>query len=238
MKEYIFAWDVAKKQDATVFQLYRRTPDVVRGNGFRPDSVFNYLDLVHQKKIEGVPYTRQCEAAKELIDTKGLKNNTDLVVDCTGVGEAVVDIMRDNGLDPVPILFTGGNQMRVIYKDDGRRFGFGSGSFSMKRIQEFSVPKVDMIHAAKVAVEQNRIRIVPGIPYRDEFLKELMHFKGKVNENGTMVYGNDNEVKHDDFVACFLMACWFAKYSGQTRNERTIRDDEKADWDPLGDYGW
>lgn len=241
MREYLLSWDVAQKQDKTALQLWRRTPSIVPGNRIAEDRVFNYLDLVYQREMEGVPYTEQCKAVQELLNGERMKNNCDLVIDGTGIGQAVVDIMREHGLEPIPIVFTSGLTMNVKYAEATRRFGGFGKTLDLRTIAELCVPKVDMIHAAKVLLEQNRIRIATGVANAEEFKKQLLHFKGKVNERGNVSYGNDAEAKHDDWVACFIMACWFANYSGQTDNERKVPKsggDTYKSWNPLGNTEW
>ena len=239
-REYILGWDVAQKQDKTALQLWRRTPSILPGNKIAEERVFNYLDLVYQKEMEGVPYTEQCRCVHELIEGERLKNNTDLVIDGTGIGQAVVDIMRETGLEPIPIIFTSGLTMNIKYMEAQRRFGGFGQSLDLKVIAELCVPKVDMIHAAKVLIEQNRIRISSGVNNAEEFKKQLLHFKGKVNERGNISYGNDTEAKHDDWVACFIMCCWYANYSGQSNNEKKIPKDNNNsyEWNPLGELEW
>lgn len=241
MREYLLSWDVAQKQDKTALQLWRRTPSIVPGNRIAEDRVFNYLDLVYQREMEGVPYTEQCRRVQELMNGERMKNNCDLIIDGTGIGQAVVDIMREHGLEPIPIVFTSGLTMNVKYAEATRRFGGFGKTLDLRTIAELCVPKVDMIHAAKVLLEQNRIRIATGVANAEEFKKQLLHFKGKVNERGNVSYGNDAEAKHDDWVACFIMACWFANYSGQTDNERKVPKsggDTYKTWNPLGDTEW
>lgn len=236
MKEYILAWDVAQKQDRTAIQLWRRTPQIIEG---ATDRIFEYLDLVYQREMDAVPYPEQCKIVSNFIGSEKLKNNTDVVIDATGIGQAVVDIMREYKVEPIPIVFTNGATMTEKYQD--RQSRFGSGAFgSMRVLQELCVPKVDMIHAAKVMMEQDRVRIAPNVAGADAFTKQLSGFTGKINVHGNMQYGNDAETQHDDWVSCFIMACWYSKYTGTYKKEKTIHKDgeQNYDWNPLEDFSW
>ena len=238
MKEYAVIWDIAKNNDASAIQIYRRTPDFV-GKDNVNQRMFTYSDLIWQTLWEQVPYTEQVERVYRLAESETLKNNHDLLLDGTGVGQAIADLARAKGLSLLEIVFSGGIKPQPLYMGDtDRRFGSG---MDMKIQRGWSVPKVDMIDAAKVMMEQNRIRIADGIPFEEKFKNQLMHFQGKVNEKGHIQYGNDAEAQHDDLVATFLIYCWWAKFNEQEARayEKPVTKANKTyDWNPLKNYNF
>ena len=232
MKEYTLVWDVAKQNDATVIQIYRRTPEFI---GERNQRMFVYNDLIWQTMWEQVPYTEQVERVYTLLEGEQLKNNNHLLLDGTGVGQAVADIARAKTLQPLEIVFSAGAKEQPLYMGGAdRRFG---GGMEMNVLRGWSVPKVDMIDAAKVMMEQNRIRVAPDIPYEAMFKQQLLHFQGRVNEKGHTTYGNDEIAKHDDFVAAFIMAqWWFRRCEAETKAlERPVKKQTEYTWNPF-DY--
>lgn len=242
-KEYICAVDLAKKRDYTSIQIYRDSPDIKRfpAETGRDPLVVNYLDLVFQAKMQAVTYTDQVRKLKDLLGAINMLSNTQLLVDGTGVGEPVVDIMRESGLMPIPIVFTGGTEVRPVYADFGRVFGSGSsfGQFAGATVlKEMHVPKEDLVHAGMIIMQQGRMRMAANLPHLEDFKLQLSRFKGSVNEKtGRKSYNNESDEIHDDLVVTYLMAAWWITYRRVTEKERPIsaRGNESADYNPF-DY--
>lgn len=244
LAQYLVVIDVAKKQDATSIQIWRNTPEFLKGDErvYLQDRIFHYFDLVFQTKMEKIPYTDQADKIKALMDSEAMKNNSELIVDGTGVGEAIIDILRSKSLRPTPIVFTGGDQLNIKYEKNLRRFGgFGAGIGTMQVIRQLDVPKKDLVAAGQTMIQQCRLRIAPEVQYANDFRKQLVHFKGKVNEKtGYTSYNNDNPEVHDDFTVCFLMAMWYFRYRHYMDDERIVPPESRSnsyDWDPLGKPG-
>ena len=244
LPQYLVVMDVAKKQDATALQIWRNTPEFLKGDErvYLQDRIFHYFDLVFQTKMEHVPYTDQGDRIKALMDSEAMKNNSELIVDGTGVGEPIIDILRSKSLRPTSIVFTNGEQLNIKYEDLNRRFGgFGTGIGTMKVVKQLDVPKKDLVAAGQAIIQQARLRIAPDVQYVEDFKRQLIHFKGKVNEKtGYTSYNNDNPDIHDDLTVCFLMAMWYFKYRHYMDDERIVPQGSKSssyDWDPLGKPG-
>ena len=239
-KEYICAVDIAKKRDYTTIQIYRDSPDVRHfpAESGRDPMVVNYLDLVYQAKMQAVRYTDQVRRIKDLLERIHLLKNTQLLVDGTGVGEPVVDMMRENGLMPFPIVFTGGTEARPVYADFGKVFGGSSASFGRfmgtQVLKEMHVPKEDLVHAGMIIMQQGRIRLAENLQHVDDFKLQLAHFKGTVNEkSGRKSYNNESDDIHDDFVVTYLMAAWWITYRRVTAKERVIHTENTTEWNPY-----
>lgn len=238
--QYVITYDVAKKQDASTLQIWRDSPEFIKGNNelYLDDKTFHYFDLVFQTRMEMISYVDQARMIANLCGSEALKNDSDFLIDATGVGEPVVDIIKEFGLRPTPIVFTGGMDLTIKYEEQGRRFGgFGAGIGTMRTIAELCVPKNDMIAAAQTMLQQFRPRIAPDVEYQDQFKEQLVHFKGKVNENtGYTSFNNDNPNIHDDFITTFIMAMWWFKYRGYMKDEQKVVKDKQQsyNWDPLG----
>lgn len=237
-KEYICAVDVAKKRDYTTIQIYRDTQEVIHHppEAGRPDQIVSFLDLVYQTKMQAVRYTEQAKIIRDLLGRIQLLHNTQLLVDGTGVGEAVVDIMRGTGLNPLPIVFTGGTSARPVYADFGKVFGSGSNRLNHTQVlKEILVPKEDLVHAGMLVVEQKRIRLAANLPHEDDFKRQLTAFKGKVNEaTGRRKFENESDDIHDDFVVTFLMAAWWRTYSRVSdKVDKIVHSEESVTWDPM-----
>ncbi len=238
-KEYICAVDIAKKRDYTTIQIYRDAKSAIHHpeESGRPDQIVSFLDLVYQAKLQAIRYTEQARIVYDLLNRIKMLHNTQLLVDGTGVGEAVVDIMRETGLNPLPIVFTGGTSVRPVYEEFGKVFG-GSSSQAFARAQvlkEIHVPKEDLVHAGMLMIQQKRIRLAQQLNHEDDFKRQMESFKGKVNEaTGRRKFENESDDIHDDFVVTFLMAAWWRTYSRASQTtDREVREESNASWDVM-----
>jgi hypothetical protein len=146
-----------------------------------------------------------------------------LIVDATGVGRPVIDMLMEDGLKPVAVTVTAGHKVVV---DDG----------------EYHVPKRDLVSAAKVMLGKEELKIADGTPYADVLVHELEVFQIKVNIAGHDTYEAPWRVgEHDDLVFSLSLACWWAlqkkhfiTLKGTDTSEGAISDDDyRIGWAPA-----
>jgi len=239
MNEYIAVWDIAKKRDFTTGFIIKRTAEIVAGSELlaAPDRVRIHADIVAIDKFNNMPYTRVAEVIESRMGHKDLAHSCDLLIDGTGVGAAVVDLLRERGLNPVPIVFTGGSSVREVTAPLGSMFHGGNALTPLKIVKELHVPKADLVAAGKLLIEQGRVRVAEGLRWGGDFKNQLLAFKGKVNEKGNRKYEADTEGDHDDMVVCLLMAAWWILRGGSKDTERVIpAKDEPDSWSPSDYY--
>lgn len=242
MHEYIVSQDVAKRRDYMTTQIYRKTPEIKRfppETGRPPMQIFN-LDLVLMEKSQGIGYVDQARHTLELLRRIELIDNCDLLLDGTGVGEAVVDIYRELGMRPIPIIFTSGDLCRPVYNESSGTGLAGSGwgkMAALRTLKEMRVPKEDLVHAGSIILQQKRMRIAPQLDHLEDFRKQLAGFRGKINEKtGNLKYENATDDLHDDLVCTYLMAAWWATYSRVTEQEERMTSKRcTKGYDPM-DY--
>lgn len=228
MKEYIVSWDIAKNNDATVIEFWWLNPQII---GDKNQRIFTYWVCDFIIKWEQMSYTEQVDRLALILGGERYKNNHVLLMDGTGVGQAIADLARSKGLTPIEVVFSGGiKEQPLYYGQADQRFG---ATMDIKLQRGWSVPKVEMITDARALIEQDRVKVPTDIPYSAEFKRELVHFQGKVNDKGHTTYGNDAEAKHDDFVASFLMFCWWVKF-----NEKSTLSLEKPVNRAAKTYEW
>jgi hypothetical protein len=138
----------------------------------------------------GMPYPDQVQALKRLVTKQLVRNAVDLVVDRTGVGAPVVDLLVKEGLRPIGVTITGGE---VVTGGSGR----------------VSVPKRELVSAAVVAFQSGRIKIPKEYPETRTLTKELLAFKPSIDPvTRHDSYGGVGQ--HDDLVMSFALAAWWA----------------------------
>jgi hypothetical protein len=118
------------------------------------------------------------------------------VIDQTGVGRPVVDLLREAGVDPVAITITGGDTVtRVVAR-------------------EYRVPKRDLVGAVQSAMQARRLHAAASLPDWPVLKGELANFKARISLNGHDSYGAGDdwrEGNHDDLVLSVAMGVWWGE---------------------------
>lgn len=233
-------WDIAQKRDFTTGFIVRRTVEIIPGSEHlrSPDRVRVHADIVAIDKFNNLPYTRVAEIIEGRMSHKDIRNSCDLLVDGTGVGAAVVDLLREKGLKPVPIVFTAGGRVSEVAAPFGTIFKDAPGRLQPLRVvRELHVPKADLVAAGKLLFEQGRVRVAAGLRWGEDFKGQMLSFRGKVNEKGRRRYEADTEDDHDDMVVCYLMAAWWILRGGGRDEERALPPPKDGDdWSPADHY--
>lgn len=139
-----------------------------------------------------------------------LPTGAGLVVDNTGVGRPVTDMIIQQGLRPVCITITGGDTVT----NDG---------------PHFHVPKRDIVGVLAVAFQNKRLKIASSLPDAQTLVTELLNFKVKINlKTAHDSYEAWREGIHDDLVLSVGMAAWAAHFlytHSQTPTVYVIQED-------------
>jgi hypothetical protein len=155
-----------------------------------------YHDIVRIEKYQGQRYEDISARIHYICNGAAIANNYDLLIDGTGIGEAVTEYLEDLGA--IPIIFTGGNIHREHY----------SKKTGLNILESISVPKKDLVHAGVVLMQEGRIGIAPG-PYTDEFFTQAKHYR--MNRSTGKIEADEDAV-HDDLISCYIMGAWFINY--------------------------
>jgi len=197
---HIVGVDVGQRRDYTALALLARTmeqrdpfPGTVAP---RLVSVYTMvqLDRVRQESYETV-----AESIARLMQRPELVGAI-LVVDETGVGAGVTDMLRARRLKPHCVTITGGEQVT----HEGMRV---------------RVPKKDLVLTVELLLEGRRLRISPALPDARTLIDELHNFKTTVRLNGHEAYGAGVEWRegaHDDMVLAAALAVWHGEHPPPT----------------------
>lgn len=219
---YIIGLDLGKKRDYTALAVLDQQDDPSGGRSYT---------LVHLERWRDRDYLDCIPAIRRVSDALQQKNQnhyqayrqqatmwTDLsyhdapislIVDQTGVGEAVIESLRNAGLDCYGVMIHGGDS--VSRMDGGWR-----------------VPKRELVGTVEVLLQNQRLKFSKGLALADVLQAELQSFKATIKlSTGHVSYAADEtwrEGEHDDTVLALCMAAWFAE-----------QDDPHA-WDELNRY--
>lgn len=115
-------------------------------------------------------------------------NGAQLLVDRTGVGRPVYDLLRTGGLNPIGITITGGSRV--------------TGNRRNPR-----VPKRDLINAVLLALQSETLFIAADLPGADLLRQELADMRAKVTAAGHDQY-EARAGTHDDLTIALAIAIW------------------------------
>jgi hypothetical protein len=179
-----------------------------------PETLGSY-DLIHLQRLPlGTPYTalpetlraiehqlrqRWCDLAlqRHQVSASMTDAPVELIVDQTGVGRPVVDLLRQAGFDPIAITITGGDQVIPVER------------------REFRVPKRNLVGAVQVLLQTRRLRWARSLPEAATLKQELDNFKAKISLAGHDSYGAGEdwrEGNHDDLVLSTALGCWYGEF--------------------------
>ena len=169
--------------------------------------VENALHLRHLERYPlRTPYPEQADRIARLMRSEELISETrypweptvyrqgpELVVDATGVGRAVTDLLRERNLWFRAVTITGGGTAKYS----------GRGA---------SVPKRDLVAAIEVPLHSGTLKVAEGLEFWLALKAELLNFRRKVSlKTAYDSYEHWRETDHDDLVLAAALACWWAR---------------------------
>lgn len=186
---YILGVDLGQSQDWTAFTVLEKSLPA-------GEEQYRYAVRHLERPRLGTLYPTIVARVKELLRTPPLDSSTQLVVDQTGVGAAVVDLLREAGLTLTAITITGGD---LTYHE-------GSST---------RVPKRDLVSTVSVLLQTGRLTIAQDLPLAQTLVKELLNFRMKIDPlSGHDSYSAWREADHDDLVLATALACWYGENGG------------------------
>ena len=172
----------------------------------RPDRRLAWMatdgDKLLVRRVErlalGTPYPGVVARVREIVCGEALAGQCCLVVDATGVGAPVVDMLRAAGMrcEVTAVTITGGE----------RESGSGAA---------WSVPKRDLIAGVQLALDKGEMRIARQMKDVSALVRELVEVRITAGLGlGKVRIGADGSGQHDDLVVALALACWRARRRG------------------------
>jgi hypothetical protein len=187
--QHIIGLDLGQANDFTAWVMVERMD--------RGPQPFSY-DVRDIERVRGEPYPQIVRHTRLLVETLRARNpqpRVSLVVDFTGCGRPVADMLVDANLDVELrlVTITGGDQETI--GDRGER----------------RVPKRNLASVVQVLLQSTRLRIGAELPLAGVLTGELTNFRVKISLAGHDSYGAGadwREGHHDDLVLALALACW------------------------------
>jgi hypothetical protein len=150
------------------------------------------LAVRHLERLPlGTPYPKVAARLVALFDREPLSGGT-LVVDETGVGRPVVDLLRTQPIKATvcPLTITSGSRARV---DEGGRW---------------RVAKKLLVANVRSLIGSGRLKVADGLPDAGVLLRELADFRVTVTSKANETFGAGSHGAHDDLVLAVALAVW------------------------------
>jgi hypothetical protein len=194
--------DLGQAADYTALAVVQSVAEKNQENG----RIEKYLHLRHLERYElGTSYPEIANKVVTLMRDERLSPNEydpsrlrvfrrepQLIVDDTGVGRAVADLLKSKGLKFKALTITGGDEVHAV----------GGG--------RYRVPKRDLVGALEVPFHTGRLKIAEGMELWPALKKELLNFRRKINlKTAHDSYEHWREGDHDDLVLAAALACWW-----------------------------
>jgi hypothetical protein len=178
--------DLGQKRDHTAVAVVEREERYVG----RAPLVIRHL----QRAPLGTGYPAIVAAVKEAIQGDELRGQCSLIVDATGLGAPVMDMLRMAwlGCNLTAVTITGGER-------------------ESQQGMNWSVPKRDLMAGLQVMLEQGELKIAREIPASGALVKELLSVRMAQRGLGRMRVGADGFGEHDDLVMAVALAVWKAR---------------------------
>jgi hypothetical protein len=195
MSTFTMGLDLGQAGDYTAIVITEHIPARVYGefdpNRFRNDATPEFYHVRHLERLKlGTTYVDIAKHVKALLLRAAELRNATLVVDVTGTGTPVVDMLRASGLQLTPVLITGG--------DKASRDGLA-----------YYVPKRDLVVATELLLESGKLKISDQLPFATTLIEELLSFKSRSNtQTAHDSYEAWREGAHDDLVLALALSCW------------------------------
>jgi hypothetical protein len=159
--------------------------------------------------LSGPPFT---EGEYDVRRARIAKPKVGLLVDETGVGVAVTDLLRERRIGYTGITITGMGQ-KVTYAG-GR---------------SYRVPKIDLVAALEVPFHKGTLRVAEGLTLWPVLREEPLNFRRKQNTRTSHVsYEHWRESDHDDVVLAAALSCWGATRRRGRTKMRVVTDQRRA----------
>jgi hypothetical protein len=205
---YVVGVDLGQSADPTAIAVLQHVRGVMDGRssferhlGLSGPKQANAerCDVRHLERLPlGMSYPAVVQHVKDLMARPPLGGHdaiapATLVLDSTGVGNAVADIFEAAQLPHVRILITAGNETT------------GHGTWQR---QQWHVPKTDLISIVDAWLHTGVLRFAAALSEAPAMRAELLDFRRSLSAAGRASYAARTG-KHDDLVLAVAIGCWF-----------------------------
>lgn len=205
-KRYIVAVDLGQSSDPTAISILEHEIGVLDSNsayerhcgiGDKPQVKADRINVKHLERLKlGLSYPVMIDYIIDLLGRAPLCGDgnkirpAELVVDDSGVGRPVSDLMLDRGLRPIRVTITSGLEVKAVGLD------------------RWHVSKTQLISTVDAMLNDGRLRFAAALSEAPAMKDELRDFQRKLSAAGQSSY-SARSGQHDDLVLSVAIGCWF-----------------------------
>lgn len=192
---YLCGLDLGQQHDFTALAIAEYS---------RPDGAKTIqYDVRHIERVPlGTSYPVIVSRVHTLLNDPSVRGRVELIVDGTGVGRPVVDMLSQEGLKPIAVSIHGGDAVSREYRG----------------CVWYRVPKRDLIGVVQVALHSQRLRIAAAHPMASTLIAEMQNYRVTIDPRTAHdSYAAWREGIHDDLVLACALACWWGEYQDKRR---------------------
>jgi hypothetical protein len=195
-ESYFIGLDLGQSHDFTAIAILERA--VLRGDFDHAAWAYRKEVQLHLRHLErvpiGTPYPDVVRRVVEITHSPKLTGPIHLAVDNTGVGAAVMDLLRaaQPRASLLPVTITAGDTQNFSHRTH-------------------RVPKRDLVVGLQVLLQRGALLIAADLRDAPTLLNELMAMQVKISTAGNEQFGAWREGSHDDLVLALALACWAAE---------------------------
>jgi hypothetical protein len=152
----------------------------------RPPMVLRHLD-----RWQNLNYVEQVRRVATMLQSPAFTGRAQLVMDVTGVGRPVFDMVKAEDLYPTGILLTGGSN---VIREHG----------------VVRVPKRDVVDSLRLVLQRGELQIPRRLALGEVLKAEMQNFTLTINPTTAhdSYAAPTREGEHDDLVLAVGMGCW------------------------------
>lgn len=162
-----------------------------------------YVVKALRKYNLGIDYPVIVESLACIYGMEQLYGKSLMVVDATGVGRAVIDMIITKSVPLVATTITGGG--KVTWK--GSRV---------------NVPKQELVSTLQVCLQTKKVVFPRDLDGTKDLFTELIHFKAKRAPSGAVSFEAMRDSIHDDMVISLALAIWYGEARSLSGNRVRI----------------
>ena len=190
-REFVIGVDLGKLTDYSAIALVERMPEMRGIDPYSRETIYRVRNVLrHLERVRlGTSYPRVVERVQELVREVSRAGLVTVVVDATGVGEAVMDTLRGAGMEGelVGVTITGGESVTTA----------GRG--------RWTVPKKEVVVGLQGMVVRREVEVSGDLRLREELMEEMVGMGRSLRAEGG---------GHDDLVLALGLAMWRVRARG------------------------
>jgi hypothetical protein len=198
---YFVGLDLGQSQDHSALAVVERDEvllDEMDYATYERQRARRYRVRFLERLALGTPYPRVVDRVRDVVGRRALVGRCTLVMDATGVGAPVLDLLRlaKLGCGIVPVNLTGGDR-------ESQSNGV------------WNVPKRNLVTGLLVMLEKKELGLSMRVASARILDRELAGMEARVTRSGHLSFGAWREGEHDDLVMAAALACWRARWKSE-----------------------